>query len=508
MRLRLAGSLAVLLLAGACGAAKTQVRSTPTPSRAARPSPSPSPSAAPSVIPSPPASSPSAAPSPSRPTPIPTRAAPPPTTPAAPATAPAPAAFPDWPTYDADAGHSAVAPASPAASTAPTAAWTSSPLDGDDHGQPLVVGGSVIAATENNSVYAFSATTGRQLWMRHLGTPMAASALPCGDITPVSGITSTPVADPAAGLVYVVAFLSSRAHTLFALHLADGSVAWSKPADAPGLNPLTEQQRSALTLANGMVYVPFGGLYGDCGTYRGAVVGFPANGSGATISYVVPSQNEAAIWAPGGAPVDSAGDLYVATGNSSSSGAFDEGNAVIRLSPSLQQLSSFAPANWAALNRGDLDLGTMSPTLLQGGQVLQVGKTGIGYLLNAANLGGVGGQLASAQVCPTAFGGTAYTAPVVYVSCTSQLVAVSVAGSGISVTWRASGFYAGPPIVADGAVWTLDLTHNTLVEINPASGAVLHTVPTNALAHFASPSASGGLIFVPGLRAIQAFRVR
>lgn len=500
MRLRVASVLAVLLpalllLAGACTSPKTQAKATPPPA----PSPSPSPSPAQSPAPS---ASPSAHPSGS-----PTPAAPTPTTAAGPTSAPPAQAFADWPTYDANAAHTAVAPASPAATTAPTAAWTTSPLDGDDHGQPIVVAGSVIAATENNSVYAFSAATGAQLWTRHLGTPVNAASLPCGDITPVSGITSTPVADPAAGLVYVVAFLSPGTHTLFALHLADGSVAWSKPADAPGLNPITHQQRSALSLANGMVYIPYGGLFGDCGTYHGAVVGIPATGGGSTISYVVPSQNEAGIWEPGGAPVDSSGDLYVATGNSSSNAIFDEANAVIRLSPALQQLSSFAPTNWAALNRGDLDLGTMSPALVQGGQVFQVGKTGIGYLLDAANLGGVGGQLSSAQVCPSGFGGTAYTAPVVYVSCTSQLVAVSIAGTGASVTWRAPGFDAGPPIVADGAVWTLDLSHNALVELNPASGAVLHSVPTNGLAHFASPSASGGLVFVPGLRAVQAFRV-
>lgn len=481
--MRRAGLLvAVVLLATACGVDK--------------------PKASVPVSPSP---SPSASPSPTTPAPSPTPAASPGG--AASASA-APATSADWPMYHANLAHSGVATAPPSGSGAgPVATWTSPGLDGDDHGEPLVVGGKVIAATENDSVYAFAATDGHQLWKAHLGSPVSAGSLPCGDITPVSGITSTPVADPAAGLVYVLAFVSGPTHTLFALHLSDGSVAWSRPADAPGLSPKTQQQRAALTLSAGMVLIAYGGLYGDCGTYHGAVVGIPASGSGAMTSYVVPSQNEAGIWGPSGPTVDSSGTIFVTTGNSSSSGTFDQGNAVLRLGPGLQLQSSFAPANWVALNRSDGDLGTEGPTLLAGGRLLQVGKAGVGYVVDAANLGGVGGQVASASICPSAYGGTAYVAPVAFVGCTNQLAAVTVPASGApQVTWRASGFDAGPPIVAMGAVWTLDMS-GALVELDPATGAVRHRVGTPAVAHFASPSASGNLILVPGLRAVQAFRV-
>ena len=477
----MAALILLLLLAGACGGGKPVA----TPTHPASP---------PSPAPSTPSPTPPASPSPSR-SPIPSPAA------------PAPAQFADWPVYHADVAHSGVAPASPAGSgAAPAPAWTA-PLDGAAYAEPIVAGGKVIAATENNTVYAFNPATGQQVWANHLEAPQRSGALPCGNIGPTTGITGTPVADVAAGLVYAVALSRSGTHALYALRLADGSVAWSAPADPPGLSPLTEQQRAGLVLANGLVYVAYGGLYGDCGTYRGAVVGIPASGSGATISYVVPSQNRAGIWAPPGPAVDASGNLFVATGNSTSSGAFDSGNAVIRLTPALQVSSQFAPSNWASRNAADLDLGSQSPALLQGGYLFQAGKDGTGFILAAGNLGGIGGQVSSGPVCAAAFGGTAYAAPVVYSSCTSGIVAVSVSASGMMrVAWRSPSFDAGPPILADGSVWALDLGAPSLDQINPATGAVVHTVGTAALPHFATPSASGGLIFVAGLSALQAFR--
>ena len=66
-------------------------------------------------------------------------------------------------------------------------------------------GGRVFAATENDTVYALSASTGAVIWSRHLATPVPASSLPCGDIGPTVGITGTPVIDPARGEIFVVA---------------------------------------------------------------------------------------------------------------------------------------------------------------------------------------------------------------------------------------------------------------------------------------------------------------
>lgn len=497
VRLPAVVALAVLaLLAASCGSARPRgvtATHSPSPSASAAPSPSPSPPPAPTRAPSP--THPASPAHPASPT---RTIAPPPPAPPAPT-------FADWPAYGGDSAHSGVAPG-PATSAAPTAAWTSPALDGDDHGEPIIASGKVIAATENDTVYAFSATTGGQLWFTHLGPPEVAAALPCGDIDPYTGITSTPVAEVSAGLVYVVAFLRSGTHMLYALDLATGAIAWSKPADAPGLNPLTEQQRSALILANGYVYVAYGGLYGDCGSYHGAIVAIPVSGAGSAISYIVPSQNQAGIWAPPGPTIDGSGDLYVATGNSSSQAAYDDGDAVIKLSGALQSQAYFAPTNWRQLNTDDLDLGSQSPVLVQGGYLFQAGKQGVGYIVSAGNLGGAGGQVSSAQVCSGAYGGAAYAPPTVYVACLDGIVAVTVNGSGaMAIAWRSPRFDAGAPILAYGALWALDTSSGTLDEINPASGGVLHAVSVPAVAHFAAPSASGGLVFVASNRSIEAF---
>ena len=74
-------------------------------------------------------------------------------------------------------------------------AWTSPTLDGQLYGEPLVADGRVVAATENNTVYVMAANSGHVLWSRHLATAVPSGDLPCGDISPVVGITGTPVID-------------------------------------------------------------------------------------------------------------------------------------------------------------------------------------------------------------------------------------------------------------------------------------------------------------------------
>src|SRR5438105_122680 len=81
--------------------------------------------------------------------------------------------------------------------------------------------------------------------------------------------------------------------------------------------------------------VAFGGLYGDCGNYKGALVSVATDGSGDPDLYIVPTRREAGIWTPGGPVVDEHGDVWVTTGNSESESAFDYGNAVIRLTAAL-----------------------------------------------------------------------------------------------------------------------------------------------------------------------------
>jgi outer membrane protein assembly factor BamB len=384
--------------------------------------------------------------------------------------------------------------------------WTSPQLDGAVYAEPLGFARHVIAATESNSVYALDATTGDVAWRTNLGTPVASSSLPCGNIDPVSGITATPVIDASTGTVYVAAFLDPGRHELFALDSATGEVAWHRPIDPPRMNPLTQQLRSALLLANGRVYAAYGGLFGDCGVYHGWVAGVDADGGGSLIDYRAPTQNAGGIWAPSGPAVDGDGNVYVATGNSFTSGSFDLGNSVIKLSPELQQLSFFAPADWAELNAGDVDLGSVGPAVLSGGEIFQIGKGGTGYLLEGDDLGGIGGEIFSDELCASSFGGTAHTSTSIYVPCTDGLVAVTVAEDGRSFfeRWRSASFDAGPPIVAGGIAWTVDLSVGALVGLEESNGDEVVRLALPSVSHFASPSSVDGCLFVPTLRTISA----
>jgi len=425
----------------------------------------------------------------------------------APTTAAAANTSESWATYHHDAARTDVAD-----DQAPIGqvhkAWTSPALDGDIYAQPLVVGGHVIAATERNSVYALDAASGTQVWRAQLGTPVSGGSLPCGNIDP-SGITGTPVADTATNTLYVVAFLAAGTHhELFALDLATGAVKWHRAIDPPGLAGRVEQLRGALTIANGRVYIPFGGLFGDCGAYKGAVVSSAVDGQGDLQSYTVPTSREAGIWHPGGPAVDSDGGLWVSTGNSESNGSFDYGNAVVHLSPDLKAVDYFAPTNWLRLNQGDVDLGSIGPALVGSNRVVAGGKQGIAYLLDRAHLGNIGGSITQLQACNDgAFGTSAVQGTTVFMPCTDGLVALATDGDKLSQKWRRQG-RAGPPIVAAGLVWDLE-GDGTLVALDPASGEQRFATQLDALAsRFVSLSAAGGRLFVAPKNTLTALALR
>jgi outer membrane protein assembly factor BamB len=416
---------------------------------------------------------------------------------------PSPAISAEWTEYHSDAAHGGAGPTAPGLSS-PSAVWKTN-VDGEVYASPLIVQGHVIVATENNTVYSLDLFTGSIIWKIHLGEPVDAASLPCGDIAPVTGITGSPAADVGSGRLYVVAFLPGRHHMLFGLSMVDGSVVLQQDVDPAGSDPAVQQQRGALAIGSGFVYVPLGGLYGDCGAYHGYVVAVPLTGGPAPF-YRVPSSRGAGIWSPAGPAIDAAGDVYVVTGNSTSSpSAFDYSNSVVELSSDLQVVKSyFAPANWAALNAGDVDLGSLGPALMPSGDVVAVGKEGVAYLLKAGRLGGIGGQVASKPVCGGAFGGTAVTGSTVFVPCTDGLYALSVGSGSIGVSWRAPHPALGSPITSAGAVWGIEASSATLYALDPADGKVLYSTGLGAAEHFSTPAATDGFVVAPAGRAVVA----
>ena len=428
--------------------------------------------------------------------------------------APASSTGANWPEYGANPARTGVAADVPRAGALSTA-WVAR-LDGAVYGQPLVVGSEVIAATENDSVYALNRTTGKTIWRTHVGTPVQQPPPNgCGNIYPL-GITGTPIYDAGNGLVYAVAEVTGYHHMLVALDATTGALRLHRSLDIPTSSnqPAFNQQRPGLAIDNGRVYATFGGLSGDCGPYQGSVVSAPLAGDGPLTSWRTPTSREGAIWAPGGPVVGPDANLWVSVGNGASGTGdpYDGSDSVTELSPDLQRVAYFAPTTWADDNDHDLDLGSTQPVLTAGNTVFIMGKRGVGYLLDAANLGGIGGQLAEQSVCK-AFGTAAVSGSTVYEPCRDDgglaAVQVSAANKTIKVLWRGPSDSNGVPVVGGGAVWVTHYSDDghggTLYALNPDTGEVEHQISIDQdLPHFSSLSLSGGSAYVSTLSGITA----
>ncbi|MDX6257562.1 MAG: hypothetical protein QOJ11_3896 [Frankiales bacterium] len=407
-----------------------------------------------------------------------------------------------WPTYHRVSTRAGVDPTSP--QLGKTSVVWSRRLDGAVYASPLIVGNTVIAATENNTVYALRG--GKTVWSRHLGTPVSRSALPCGNIDPL-GITGTPVYDGSSGILYVAAELAGPLrHTMYAIDAVNGKVLWHRGLNVPGMNPRVQQQRGALTLANGTVYVPLGGLYGDCGDYHGYVIGYRTTGAGPLVYKT--EDTEAGIWSAPGLTVLPGGRLLASVGNSghtSASQGYDHSDAIISLSPTLKLTDYFSPTTWAEDNARDLDLSSMSPTYIPGGKVFIAGKRGVAYLTSAAHLGHVGGQLSSLSGC-AAYGGTAYYQGVVFAPCDDGLAAIAISGNHMRLLWKAPSNITGSPIYGGGAVWTLDNRAGVVYGLDRRTGKVLRTVHVGETSRFATMAMVHGYLHVPTLAGVVAIR--
>jgi outer membrane protein assembly factor BamB len=411
----------------------------------------------------------------------------------------------DWTTYHANNARTGYIANAPDPGQL-TRTWNMQ-LNGAVYAEPLVIGTRVIVATEGDSLYALDRNTGQVQWHTNVGTPVPLSALPCGNIDPL-GITGTPVYDPATGLVFAVAEITGPAHILVGIDVATGQVRVRRSVDIPAMDPRAHQQRAALALYKNMVYVAYGGLDGDCSDYRGTVVASRTDGSGLLFSYQVPTPREGGIWAASGPAIDSAGNVYVAVGNGAiTSGAWDHSDSVLRLSPTLALEDGFAPSQWAQENAGDIDLGSMGPILLPGGLIFADGKSGMGYLLHADNLGGVGGQAQVAQICHS-YGGAAALGSTVFVPCVEGLREVQV-GAGASLTpgWQAPPQVTGSPIVGGHTVYSLDTAAGILYALDSSSGTVITTVMVGAASRFATPTLSGNQLLVGTLSGVAAVTI-
>jgi outer membrane protein assembly factor BamB len=285
------------------------------------------------------------------------------------------------------------------------------PVDGAIFAQPLYVNGLTVngashsvvyVATAANSLYAFDADNGSLLWHINYGAPPQQSDLEIDpDIIGPIGIIGTPVIDLSTGTLYFVERNKNTDNTyhqyLRAVDLTTGIDKFGGPqeiiATYRGLafDPKIQNQRAALTLVNGTVYIPWAS-HNDLGDYHGWVIGYQA--SNVTAQQFVYSSTTAAsslggVWMSGqGLVADSSNNLYLMTGNGLFDGTVNFGDSFLKLSSSLGLLDYFSPSNQATLASQDTDLGSSGPLLVPGtANLLGGGKDGRFFLINTANMG-------------------------------------------------------------------------------------------------------------------------
>ena len=310
------------------------------------------------------------------------------------------------------------------------------PIDGQAYAQPLYMLGVSIpgqgthnvlfVATENDSVYAFDADSQSTTPLWHVSflnppsvTTVPSGAVNCTNIGSQVGITGTPVIDPALGVLFVVAATEENGEYVQRLHALDvttgsedfggpvaiqasvpGTGAGSKGSGTVSFDPLMNDQRSGLTLLDGVVYLSWAS-YCDKDPYHGWTIGYDETTlKQTTVWNSGPNGTRSGLWQSGVSPAtDTEGNLYIMTGNGTfdaSSGGLDYGDSVVKLSTTggLNVSDYFTPFDQAIDAANDLDVGSGGPLVIpdQSGPnphlLVGAGKTGTIYLINRDAMGG------------------------------------------------------------------------------------------------------------------------
>ena len=240
-------------------------------------------------------------------------------------------------------------------------------------------------------------------------------------IVPEVGITSTPVIDADTGTLYVLARTKERtrspsahyAQHLHALAITTGLEKFGGPIDIIAkingrgtgsqsgkveFDPLRENPRASLLLANGSVYLTWASSC-DVGPYHGWVMAYEAHTlKQKAVFNASPDGEDGGIWASDTGPAaDVRGNVFLATGNGrfdAVKGGRDYGDSLLKLDgQSLKLDDYFAPFNIDKLDADDNDLGSGGPLLLppQSGPhshlVVIAGKGGTIYLIDRDHMG-------------------------------------------------------------------------------------------------------------------------
>ncbi|HET7539931.1 MAG TPA: hypothetical protein VFK05_08665 [Polyangiaceae bacterium] len=308
--------------------------------------------------------------------------------------------------------------------------------------------GAFIAVSTDNVVTALDEATGTAIWTKTLGPAPGIKGQACGVSFDPVGILGTPVIDEKSGTIYVAAPIGTdtvERQEIHALSIADGASRAGWPVNVSAMkagslafNTKFQNQRSALSLVNGIVYVAYGGFSGDCDDYHGWIVAVDAADPTKVGAWATAGQGEA-IWASGGFASDGT-SIFPVTGNGkATSRDATNSESIVRISGLAQFQKSnqneFYPSVWKSMDSADLDLGSSNSLLMRipGASMpervlVAIGKDAQIYLLDPNNLGGSDGHLAALQVANPPMPALAgvKTSPTAYTTANGTYVAFTV----------------------------------------------------------------------------------
>ncbi len=293
--------------------------------------------------------------------------------------------------------------------------------------------GLFFAVTTGNDVFALDETTGATVWTHNIGSSPTANGVSCGNIHPL-GIISTPVIDAGKGVIYVAGAVGTTSigdHQVHALSVDDGAeqagwpVSVNLSSGGTTFTPPPQNQRSALSLVAGKLYVAYGGHVGDCGPYHGWVVAIDTSDPTKMGGWATGGQGEG-IWAAGGMASDGNG-VFALTGNNTAGATTHlDAEEAVRITGMGTKADAFYPTSWKSMDDGDADLGASNPVYFElpgatPSKILAVvSKDGNLYLLDAAHLGGMGGQKVAFPVASGAM--SVHTAVATYTTANGRYV--------------------------------------------------------------------------------------
>jgi hypothetical protein len=406
--------------------------------------------------------------------------------------------------------------------------------------------GTFYVVTESNNVYALDETTGASsVASKSAGTPAGSTGCGASNIKPL-GITGTPAIDLASRTIVFDSATAASAngplakHTIYAWSIDDFSQKWAfdvttlKDPSNVAFATTLQNQRSAVLIVNGIAYVTYAGHYGDCGAYRGWVVGIPlastqANVASQVKTYVVPA-SQSGMWAPGG-PSSDGTSIFVATGNGDNGATWQGAFSVIRLGAGPTFTAGTTNYWHAVMDTGDEDLGGSGPLVVDSPAItpskllVQLGKDNNAYVVDRTTMGGEMSPLSTlkastGEISNAAAWATTSTATyVAMVSNGGSAAANCKKGSGnlgivaidstaqITVPWCANAGGNGSPSItsSDGTndmlVWTVATEGNGQIhawDLESGTEVVTGSDALSGTRHFTTPIFVHGRAFAVG----------